>query len=233
MKPQRPDSLIKSIQYVAGFLAFQTITWVVFTAISMSEVKQNWSNNDFLSWAASPDFFFRGNYINATLLTLVAIVLFSLIFEFTRRSNPLLALIGIVFVTIYGIINIVCYSMQIVIVPALASDTLKAGSDVSYFVSQLIQANRNSIVGYLNGLAYALLGIPSVLFGLELIKDNRRLSGVFLLLSGAASITGIIGYSIKSAPLSSLIVVGGVLFLFAVIFMIFEFRIHTGYSGRI
>jgi predicted membrane channel-forming protein YqfA (hemolysin III family) len=76
-------------------------------------------------------------------------------------------------------------------------------------------------------MAYALLGIPSILFGLELIKCQKRLSGVFLLLNGAACITGIIVYSIKSTALSSLIAVGGVLFLLAVIFMIFEFRLEN------
>ena len=67
---------------------------------------------------------FTGNYINATLLTTVAIIFFVLIYDFLKFKYETLAMIGLFFIPLYGVLNIVFYSIQISIVPALAGSAL-------------------------------------------------------------------------------------------------------------
>jgi hypothetical protein len=92
------------------------------------------------------------------------------------------------------------------------------------FAAQLIQANPASLSGYINGLAYAILGIPSVLYGILMIRRNQKLSGIFLSLNGVFCITGIIGYLADSRIISAGVVLGGILFLLALLMMTIEFR---------
>jgi hypothetical protein len=216
-------SIKKAIRIAAAVSTLQTIVWVIFTAISMSQVKREWTNADYITWVSKPDFFFTGNYINATFLTINVIVLFSLLYEYIKEKSSLLAIIGLSFVPAYGLLNLVCYSIQISYVPDLALHAVKNGIDANILVAQLIQANAQSIIGFLNGMAYALLGIPSVLYGIVLLKKSMQLSGLFLSLNGISCIIGIIGNLFHSQLLSSLIGIGGVLFLISAIVMVFDF----------
>jgi len=189
----------------------------------MSQVKSSWNNSDLIKWVASPDIFFIGNYINATLLTIVAILLFSFLFTFLKPKYENMAIIGFVFIPIYGVINLICYSIQIAIVPAVAYNTLN-NPDTINLASQLIQANSKSLIGFINGMAYAILGIPSIIYGLLLIKELIKYSGFFLLLNGILCIIGIIGYVIGNSIVAMGIMVGGIIFLISLIFMVFEFK---------
>jgi hypothetical protein len=213
----------KAIRIAAAFSTLQTIIWVIFTVISMSQVKREWTDAEYIIWVSKPDFFFTGNYINATILTIMVIVLFSLLYEYIKVKSSLLAIIGLSFVPAYGLLNLVCYSIQISIVPDLALHAVKNSIDANILVAQLIQANAQSIIGFLNGMAYALLGIPSVLYGIVLLRKYKLLSGLFLSLNGISCFIGIIGYLFHSQLLSSLIGIGGVLFLISAIVMIFDF----------
>ena len=213
----------RKLKITALILLILTIIWVVFTGISMSQVKSSWNNSDLIKWVASPDIFFIGNYINATLLTIVAILLFSFLFTFLKPKYENMAIIGFVFIPIYGVINLICYSIQIAIVPAVAYNTLN-NPDTINLASQLIQANSKSLIGFINGMAYAILGIPSIIYGLLLIKELIKYSGFFLLLNGILCIIGIIGYVIGNSIVAMGIMVGGIIFLISLIFMVFEFK---------
>jgi len=101
----------RKIKIASMILLIQTIIWVIFTGISMSQVSSSWTNSDFIKWVAKPDVFFIGNYINATLLTIVAVFLFSLIFTYLNPKYDKTAIIGFVFIPIYGVINIIWYSV--------------------------------------------------------------------------------------------------------------------------
>ena len=87
-----------------------------------------------------------------------------------------------------------------------------------------IQANGNSIVGFLNGMAYAILGIPSVIYGYLLMKEAKKFSGLFLISNGIACFIGIIGYMTDCPVLSFGTMLGGVLFVVSLIFMFIEFK---------
>jgi hypothetical protein len=213
----------QKIKIASFILLIQTIIWIIFTGISMSQVNSSWVDSDFIKWAANPDIFFVGNYINATLLTITVILLFSFLFIYLKTKYESMAIIGIVFIPIYGVINLLCYSLQITIVPAIAGNSMNnlAAIDIA---SQLIQANSKSLIGFLNGLAYTLLGIPSIIYGLLLIKELKKYSGFFLLLNGILCIIGIIGYLLGNNILSKGMMIGGIIFLLSLLFMIIEFK---------
>ena len=211
------------IRISAIILLVQTVIWLVFTILSMSQVQSNWSNLDYISWVSSPDFYFIGNYINATLLTVSAITLLTLLNSFLKQYFETSSFIGYIFVPMYGILNIICYSIQISIVPSIAFASLSDNTLIP-IASQLIQANKISLIGYLNGLAYAILGIPSIIFGILLFLKSIRLSGILLASNGLFCIIGIIGYILNNSILSTGTMIGGILFLLSLIFMIIDFR---------
>jgi hypothetical protein len=211
------------IKVTSLILLFQTVIWLVFTGFSMSQVESSWTYNDYVSWAANPDIFFIGNYINATLLTITAVALYAFLYGFLKNKYENYAMLGLVFIPIYGVLNIVCYSIQISIVPLIASNSLDS-PDKIYFASQFIQAYSKSIIGFMNGMAYAILGIPSIIYGILMYKEFKKLSGVLILLNGISCIIGIIGYIVNNSILATGIMIGGILFLGALAAMAFEFR---------
>ncbi|MFZ5354862.1 MAG: hypothetical protein ACOZCL_19350 [Bacillota bacterium] len=202
--------------------AAMTINWVIFTAISMSQIKPSWSDLDYLKWVSNPDVFYTVNYVNATVLTFAVVWLFTLLFMYFLDKNKKLALIGLMFIPFYGVMNIVCYSIQITIVPSIAYNTIRTSGDI-LFAMQLVQSKSESVIGFINGLAYSILGIPSIIYGYMLFKDIKKISGIFLLINGALCIIGIVGYLAKNTILASGVMVGGIAFLISLVFIIFEF----------
>jgi hypothetical protein len=211
------------IKVTSIILLVQTVIWIVFTGFSMSQVESTWTYTDFVTWASKPDFFFIGNYINASFLTITAIILFTFLYGFLRNKYESYAMLGFVFIPIYGIINIICYSIQISVVPLIACSSLDS-PDKIFFASQFIQAYSNSIIGFMNGMAYAILGITSIIYGILMFKEFKKLSGVLISLNGISCIIGIIGYIINNSILATGIIIGGILFMGALAAMAFEFR---------
>lgn len=214
---------IKAVKITALIELCLTAAWVLLTAFSTTGVSPEWSTSAYIQWAADSTFLLKLNYINATILTLVAMVLFMFLFLYLKDDHRPAAWGGILFIPLYGCINIICYSLQISFVPALSRQAL-TNSETSVFAAQLIQVNSGSLIGYLNGLAYAILGIPSVLYGFKLIKEKKRGSGGILAASGTASIIGLVGYSLGNPFISQGVMVGGGLFLVSLLFMIIEFK---------
>jgi len=218
MQPQQNKIKITSL-----ILLILTIIWIVVSTISMLQVKPAWKDSDFIRWVSHPDIFFILNYINATLLTVVIIFLFSFIFTFLKPKYESIVIVGLVFIPIYGVINLLCYSIQISIVPSIAYNSLNNQYTVN-IVSQLIQANSKSLIGFMNGMAYAIFGIPSIIYGILLIKELKKYSGIFLFINGIFCFVGIIGCLIGNSILEMGTMIGGVIFLISLIFMQFEFK---------
>ncbi|MGF1585627.1 MAG: hypothetical protein ACFCUM_09920 [Bacteroidales bacterium] len=211
------------IRVTSLILLVQTVIWLVFTGVSMSQVESSWTSEDYVDWASDPDIFFMGNYINATLLTITAIMLFAFLYNYLKIKYGSYASIGFVFIPIYGVINIFCYSIQISVIPLIAINSLDS-PDKIYFASQFIQANYTSFIGFMNGMSYAILGIPSIVYGILMFRELKKFSGIFISLNGVFCIIGIIGYIIENNILASGIMIGGILFMGGLVAMIFEFR---------
>lgn len=154
-------------------------------------------------------------YVNAALITVSAMMLFAGLTVLLRTRAPLWAAMGAVFVPVYGLLNLFAYLSQLTIVPRLAA--LGPASDP--LLAQMVQAWPGSMVNVLNNLGYAVLGIPSIIFGVLLVREDPPLplTGYLLGLSGAASIVGIVGIGARIAPLELGSIVGGVLFLAALV----------------
>jgi hypothetical protein len=154
-------------------------------------------------------------YANATLITVSATMLFAGLSARCGRDAPLWAAMGAAFVPVYCLLNLFAYLSQITIVPRLVA--LRPAADP--LLAQMVQAWPGSAVNLLNNLGYAVLGIPSIIFGVLLGRRRAPLplAGILLALSGGASILGLAGIVAGSAVLGLGSIVGGVLFLLALV----------------
>lgn len=110
---------------------------------------------------------FYVTYLNAALLTLVAVALFAALYAWLKPIAPGWAVIGLTFVPIYGVFNLAAYLSQVTLVPGLV--TLRLDPHTTYMAEVLLRqtllAWSESAGAFFNGLAYAILGIPSILYG--------------------------------------------------------------------
>lgn len=164
---------------------------------------------------------FYATYLNAALLTVAAVALFAALHAWLKPTAPGWIAVGLVFVPIFGTLNLVAYLSQVTLVPALV--TLRADpryAEAAELMLRLtLQAWPASAMAFLNGLAYAILGIPSMLYAVLLWRRGGALrwAGLLLALNGAACILGVIGFLIGSALLAQGVMIGGVLFLLALL----------------
>jgi hypothetical protein len=111
---------------------------------------------------------------------------------------------------------------QIATVPSIVEIALQSGN--IDFAIQLVQAKSNSFIGYLNGLAYTILAIPSLIYGWVLFKKGIKFSGISLIASAIFDLFGIAEYLIVNKTLSTVMILGGVAFTLALICIVFEFK---------
>jgi hypothetical protein len=162
---------------------------------------------------------FYATYLNAALLTVAAVAFFAALHAWLKPQAPDWTVIGLVFVSIYGALNLIAYLSQVTLVPALFNlqTDPRYADTVDLLLHLTLQAWPASTMAFFNGLAYAILGIPSILFGLLLWKYHGALrwGGLLLALNGAACILGVVGFLTGNALLSQGVMVGGILFLAA------------------
>ena len=177
------------------------------------------------------DWKFTFSYLNAGILTICVIALMGGLYVFCRPTTPEWSVVGFVFVPVYGTLNLFAYLSQITLVPALiqgASDPVMADTAL-FILKHTLQLLPGSTIGFFNNLAYAILGIPSFIFGRALtIGHNRvlRISGWLLILNAVACILGVIGTSISSDFLSLGTILGGAIFWISLIPMTYAFLVR-------
>jgi hypothetical protein len=88
-------------------------------------------------------------------------------------------------------------------------------------LGQLVQMYEKSAMGFVNNYAYAILGIPSLIFGWMIYRINLagKITGILLMLNSLTCIIGIAGIIAGDRFLSNGSVVGGILFFFSLIGM--------------
>ncbi len=162
-------------------------------------------------------------YANAAAITLLSMALFCGLYLEVRAAAPLWALVGLMMVPLYGMGNLVAYLSQIWIVPQLLTvyhqpDT---AATAELLLSLTLQDWPGSAMAALNSLSYALLGIPSVVFGVLLARRKRetRMGGAVLALSGLMSLAAFVGVVLANPTLRALTVVGGLLYLIGVLLL--------------
>jgi hypothetical protein len=163
------------------------------------------------------DWKFPVTYMNAGLFTTFVIALMGGLYFYCSSTLPGLSIVGLVFVPVYGTLNLIAYLSQITLVPALLESTsIPAVADTAYFLLEhTLQMLPGSTVAFFNNLAYAILGIPSTIYGWTLITDQYRAlrtSGWLLILNGIACFLGFIGILVNIDLLSFGTILGGAIF---------------------
>lgn len=204
-----------------------TILWFVFLIADLATAGPLETFEQVSAHAAQLGWLHYAAYFNAALLTLSAVALMCALYAWLKPQSPDWAVIGLVFVPIYGTLNLIAYLSQVTLVPALfglQSDPRYADT-VDLLLRLTLQAWPASAMAFFNGLAYAVLGIPSILFGLLLWKypGALRWGGLLLALNGVACILGVVGFLAGNALLSQGVMIGGVLFLLALFPMSWAF----------
>ena len=98
---------------------------------------------------------FYATYLNAALLTVAAVALFAALHAWLKPTAPGWIAVGQAFVPIYGALNLFAYLSQV----TLRADPRHANT-AELMLRLTLQAWPASAMAFLNGLAYAILGIP-------------------------------------------------------------------------
>jgi len=206
---------------VSLLLLITTALWLVFMIVDMASAGPLDTFAQVLAHTAKLSGLFYATYVNATLLTLCATAWMALLYVECRAASPGWSIIGAAFVPIYGVLNLVAYFSQITVVPQLLAlhglPDYEAAATVLLRMS--LQLWPDSAVAMFNSTAYAILGIPSIIFGLILAQRGgaERAGGILLGLNALACIGGLVGSVAGIAVLEPGVVLGGVLF-FAALF---------------
>jgi hypothetical protein len=198
-----------------------TFTWLI---VMIADVMRQGPLDTFeqaLAYVSRADGLFYLNYANAALLTVTATMLFGGLYLYFRSAASLWSFVGVLFVPIYGVLNLFSYLSQITVLPRLL-DWKKRADDpaaVDLLIGQVMQVWHGSTVAVLNSLAYAILGIPSLIYGVLMLQEPAPmpLAGVLLALNSVACVLGFVGFVLRNEKLSSGVVVGGGLFALALI----------------
>jgi hypothetical protein len=192
-----------------------TAVWILLLIYQASTQGSPATADQAVAYVAYLDPVFYVTYGNAAMISLSATMLLAGLYIVLRDDAPMWAAMGVAFVPVYSLLTLFAYVSQITIVPRLV--VLQPGSNV--LLAQMVQAWPGSAVNVLNNLGYAVLGIPSIVFGVLLaMRDvSLRLAGILLALSGIASLIGMGGIVVQNVILSGGSIAGGLLFLAALI----------------
>lgn len=196
-----------------------TVLWLVFLVAGVAADGPLDTFEQILNHVSKTDAGFYATYANAAIVTTTAVMLFAALYLYCKPQAATWAAIGMTFVPIYGAMNLVVYLSQITVVPSLLElQQLPQYRPLSLILlRQVIQQWPDSAVFMVNNLAYAVLGVPSIIFGVLLFRSATalRLAGVLLALNGLTCIAGYVGIVAHCRWLSHGSLLGGVIFLLA------------------
>ena len=183
----------------------------------MAPVNPEWTPADYVNFAASGHILFALCYLNAGLFTVLVVFFFASLYQEYKDANRQVALATLLLIPVYAAINLVVYFSQITIIPVLVRN-MNYGYYSAERIAPWLQCYMHSPMAILNGLAYALLGIPSLIFGWLILKKNSgyRLAAYSLVLSAVLSFLGLIGYVADNSVLDKGTVLGGLVFTITV-----------------
>jgi hypothetical protein len=218
----------KWLGWIALLTLISTSLWLILLIWDMATSGPLETFEQVLAHAQKGDWKFTLTYLNAGMVTLCATALMAGLYDYCRTRFPLWAVVSLVFVPIYGMLNLFAYLSQITLVPALLEATAdpRTSATAMLLLQQSLQLLPQSLVGFLNGLAYAILGIPSLIFGIALTQERGhtfQISGWLLALNGIACILGIVGYLLQNELLSAGTLLGGAIFWLALFPLTFAF----------
>jgi len=207
---------------VVSLVAFiVTVIWLALLIADTASAGPLDTFEQVLAQVSNLDTLYYLTYANAALTVLATTLLFAVLYLTCKTTAPELALLGFVFVPAYATLNLVVYLSQLTVVPVLLTAHQQAQHQAAaeLLLRQTVQMWPGSGVAFLNGLSYAILGIPSIILGAILLwrRGSLRLAGALLALNGLACLVGLIGMLAGNELLGNGSVVGGALYLLALI----------------
>lgn len=211
-----------------------TTIWVLLMLIDISRFGEPSSIGEVLSYASRRDILFFLTYLNAALITLSIPFLFAGFYIRYKEQYPIASTASILFIPVYCLLNLIVYLAQIAIVPKILriGATVPENSTTDILAALFTQVWPGSGIMVLNYLAYAILGIPSIVFGYYLSREagagkwaGRLLSG-----NGIACVIGFAGIIPGNRFLILFNPIGGLLFLASLMLMWFHFK-EKGIQG--
>lgn len=222
--------IVKTITITSFVLIWLLLLWIILMIATTSKIQSDWAVKDYLYFAKNGGILFFLSYLNAVLFTIVVVALLGQLYSYLKSSSPVLSIIGIVFVPVYGVLNLVAYGSQITVLPQLLADIkiAEATECEVHYVFQWIQAKPDTVIGMINGAAYAVLGVPAVCYAFALYNKIPfgKTIALLLILNAGFCLVGLTGYLTDNDILVNGVVVGGLLFAAATGFIYAAFKIE-------
>ncbi len=215
----------RQISTISIILAILTGIWIICMILLMQRQGTVIASfKDAYDFVKDPGGLFYLTYLNVVVLTIFDVVLFGMLYLYFKPAYPVLSLSGLLFVPVYAAYNMFVYISQISVVQKIISYYEGHISEevMQVLLGQFIQLWEHSTIAFLNNYAYAILGIPSVLFGIAIFRMKPGLSratGLLLILSAFACLLGIIGIITGNQVLANGSAIGGGLFFLSLIGM--------------
>jgi len=228
---ERTDHTTRPLAFACAISLLGTILWI---ALMLAGGTPPATFEQAFTKASRMDTVFVLSYLNvAFLVTVPVIALMALLHGFCKPLlSPWASRIAIVFVPIYGILNLTISLSQITVVPTLVDMARQPETRLlaESLLRLVLQELPGSPAAFFNGLAYAVLGIPSIVFGAALSRHSSRAlkwAGRLLALNGAACILAVFGVLTHVPALQFGTIFGGGLFFMALLPMTWVF-----FAGR-
>ena len=227
----------RSAGTIALLLTAATYLWVALMIADSTRHPPVTNPDDAINFVAGQDWLYTLNYASAALIMVLAALLFAALYSMFKDAAPAAMLAGLVFVPVYTAMNLFVYLAQITVVPGMAMlrTTLSADpNQLDMLIALLVQLWPGSITAMLNVLAYAVLGIPSLLYGLEMLRRGPllRAAGILLGMNGIAALLGFVGLVIHSSVLMNGVMISGALFALSLIPMTIALLRGEGVARR-
>lgn len=207
----------RSLAALTLLVAALTTLWVVLVIILQASAGPVETLADRIAVIERQGALYTLNYLNAGLLTLATVAMLAGFAFYTWEEDRLWTLVALVFIPIYGALNAVVYFSQVFMVPGLIE--LYSNPETAALAETLLGLTVHewpgSAVAFVNALAYAVLGVPSILLGWLMLRKQAQLrtGAVLLVASVVLSIAALVGVGVQNALLASMTLLSGFLYL--------------------
>ncbi len=209
------------IGILALAVAITTLTLAALMAISEVATGPVTTLEDKIESLGSLDFLFYFIYVNAILITILGVAMFTGFFVYCLDEADLWSWIAFAFVPIYGLGNIISYSSQVFVVPSLLNlhNQPETVMIAQVLLGLAIHNWYGTAIEALNAISYAILGIPSIIFAVIMFRKNKglRVGSILLALSGVFSFVAVVGVAAKNPLLGMMTLVSGFLYMVSLI----------------
>ena len=187
----------KHIGLLALSVFLTTIIWIILIIISESTTSSSETIEDKIAMIQSEQDLYRLAYLNAGLLTFLNIMFMSALYLYCKKTDNFWSTLSFAFVPIYGITNLFSYLSQVFLVPEIIDlyQSVESKNFARILLSLTIHTWPGSLIEAINGMAYALLGIPSIILPLIGLREPKYLAvgGYLMMASGIFSILAFTG----------------------------------------